>query len=107
MEIGGEGMTKKHPYQRYYLKVKPALKIKLEEFIMLGLNEVKMEDIWDCLILKKWKKPQENIHLYEIVADILSLSSNQFMTYQVVEAYKAPSLFETLSEEELKELLKS
>ena len=25
-------MKKNHPYQRYYLKVKPALKSKLEEF---------------------------------------------------------------------------
>ena len=28
------------------------------------------------------------------------------MTFQMVEAYKAPSLFEPLSEEELKEFLK-
>lgn len=73
---------------------------------MIGLKEVTVEAIWTYLTHKKWKKPQGNIHLYEIVADILSLSSNQFMTYQVVEAYKAPSLFEPLSEEELKELLK-
>lgn len=98
-------MTKNHPYQRYYFKVKPALKIKLEEFSMLGLKEIVVEDIWNYLTTKKWKKHQENIHLYEIVADILALSSSQFMTYQVVEAYKAPSLFEPLSEEELKELL--
>ena len=99
-------MKQNHPYQRYYFKVKPALKIKLEEFIILGLNEVVMDDIWKYLTSKKWKKPQENIHLYEIVADILSLSSSQFMAYQMVEAYKEPSIFEPLSEEELKELLK-
>ena len=98
-------MTKNHPYQRYYFKVKPALKIKLEEFLMLGLKEIVVEDIWNYLTTKKWKNPRENIHLYEIVADILALSSSQFMTYQVVEAYKAPSLFEPLSKEELKELL--
>ncbi len=99
-------MKKNHPYQRYYFKVKPALKIKLEEFTMLGLNEVVVEDIWNYLTDKKWKNPQENIHLYEIVADILSLSSNQFMAFQMVEAYKGPGMFEPLSEEELKELLK-
>ena len=104
--MGAKLMEKNHPYQRYYFKVKPALNIKLAEFTMLGLNEVVVEDIWNYLTNKKWKKPQENIHLYEIVADILSLSSNQFMAYQVVEAYKAPSLFEPLSEEELQELLK-
>ena len=41
-------MTKKnHPYQRYYFKVRPFLKIKLEEFTMVGLNEVTVEDIWE------------------------------------------------------------
>src|SRR3954466_5507697 len=85
---GGKLMKKNHPYQRYYFKVKPALKIKLEEFTMLGLNEVVVEDIWNYLTDKKWKNPQENIHLFEIVADILSLSSNQFMAFQMVEAYK-------------------
>lgn len=99
-------MKNNHPYQRYYFKIKPALKIKLEEFVMLGLNEIVVEDIWNYLISKKWKKPQGDIHLYEIVADILALSSNQFMTYQIVEAYRAPSLFAPLSEDELKELLK-
>lgn len=99
-------MKNNHPYQRYYFKIKPALKIKLEEFVMLGLNEIVVEDIWNYLINKKWKKPQGDIHLYEIVADILALSSSQFMTYQVVEAYRAPSLFAPLSEDELKELLK-
>lgn len=99
-------MKNNHPYQRYYFKIKPALKIKLDEFVMLGLNEIVVEDIWNYLISKKWKKPQGDIHLYEIVADILALSSNQFMTYQIVEAYRAPSLFAPLSEDELKELLK-
>lgn len=99
-------MEKQHPYQRYYFKVKPALKIKKEEFVLLGLNEVTEESIWTYLIQKKWKKPQEHVHLYEIVSDILSLSSSQFMTFQMVEAYKGPSLLGPLSEEELKELLK-
>lgn len=99
-------MQKNHLYQRFYLKVKPALKMKVEEFAIIGLKDIVEDDIWTYLTRKKWKKPKENIHLYEIVADILSLSSNQFMTFQVVEAYKAPSLFEPLSEDELKELLK-
>ena len=99
-------MQKNHPYQRFYLKVKPALKMKVEEFAMIGLKRFVEDDIWTYFTHKKWKKPKENVHLYEVVADILSLSSNQFMTFQVVEAYKAPNLFEPLSEDELKELLK-
>ncbi|MFE4238763.1 post-transcriptional regulator [Peribacillus butanolivorans] len=100
-------MTKKnHPYQRYYVKVRPFLKSKREEFQMVGLNAVTEEDIWATLTKNKWKRPQENIHLHELVADIVTFSSNQFMTFQMVEAYKSPNLFEPLSEEELKELFK-
>jgi hypothetical protein len=104
---GGKAMAKKnHPYQRYYLKVRPFLKSKREEFQMVGLNAVTAEDIWGTLTKNKWKRPQENIHLHELVADIVTFSSNQFMTFQMVEAYKSPNLLEPLSEEELKELFK-
>lgn len=98
-------MKKNHPYERFHIKVKPALKCKVEEFIVLGLKEVTEDDIWQYLTMKKWKKPNQEIHLYEIVADIISLSSNQFMTFRMVEAYKAPNLFDPLSKEELNELL--
>ncbi|MFJ8245634.1 post-transcriptional regulator [Peribacillus asahii] len=99
-------MTQNHPYQRYYLKVKPALKSKREEFRMLGLHAVTEADIWSYLTDKTWKRPQETIRIHEIVADILALSSSQFMTFQMIAAYKAPSLFEPLSSEELKDLLR-
>ena len=72
---------------------------------MIGLHAVTEQDIWSTLTKIKWKHPQTNIHLHELVADIVTFSGNQFMSYQMVEAYKSPNLFEALSEEELKELL--
>ncbi|MGM9956363.1 MAG: post-transcriptional regulator [Peribacillus sp.] len=97
---------KNHPYQRYYLKVRPFLKSKCEEFEMIGLEAVTVEDLWSTLTDMKWKRPQESVHLHELVADIVTFSSNQFMSFQMVQAYKSPNLFAPLSEEELKELLK-
>lgn len=99
-------MTKQHPYQSYYQKVKPALKSKAEELAVLGLGAVKEEDIWHYLTRKKWKRPQDEIHLYELVNDILTISGSQFMTFVTIEAYKAPDIFGSLSTEEMNELLK-
>jgi Post-transcriptional regulator len=99
-------LENQHPYQRYYLRIKPALKSKREEFILLGLQEVTEKDIWESLIKKKWKKPQEEIHLYEIVQNILRLTTSDYMTYKTVEAYRAPNVFTKLTNVELKELLK-
>ncbi|MBA9025697.1 MULTISPECIES: post-transcriptional regulator [Bacillaceae] len=99
-------MEKHHPYQRYFIKVKPVLRNKVEELRLFGLDEVNENELWGCLVSKRWKKPEPDIHIHEIVQDILTLSSNQYMTYKMIEAYTAPNLFEELSSEELKELLK-
>lgn len=99
-------MMKQHPYQSYYQKVKPALKSKAEELTLLGLGAMKEEDIWNYLTQKKWKHPQEEIHLYQLVNDILTTSGSQFMTFVTIEAYKAPDIFGSLSTEEMNELLK-
>jgi len=99
-------MEKQHPYQRYFIKVKPVLRNKVEELRLLGLDDVNEDEVWECLVLKKWKKPDADIRIHEIVQDILTLSNSQFMTYKTIEAYTAPNLFEELSSEELKELLK-
>lgn len=94
-------MDTNHPYQHYKLEVRPFLKSKYEEFRMYGMKEVSEDDIWLCLIKKKWKKPSESTRLYEVVADIISLTSNQYMTYKTVQAYRS------ISSEELEEVLKN
>lgn len=93
-------MEMNHPYQHFYAEVRPFLKSKYEEFRMYGIKEVSMEDIWLCLVKKKWKKPKESTHLYEVAADIISLTSSQYMTYKTVQAYRS------ISSEDLEEVLK-
>ncbi|MDQ0219336.1 post-transcriptional regulator [Peribacillus cavernae] len=99
-------MANQHLYQRFYPALKPALKSKAEELNLLGLGAVKEVEIWMYLTRKKWKRPQEKIHLYELVNDILTINSSQFMTFVTIEAYKAPNIWNDLSSEDLKELLK-
>lgn len=98
-------MSNNHPYQHHYSNVRPALLSKVEELKMQGLDHVNEKELWNYLIEKKWKKPMEEIRIYQIVNDILAVNSSQFMTFVTVEAYKAPNIFNKLSEEELKELL--
>jgi murein tripeptide amidase MpaA len=100
-------LEKQHLYQRYFIKMKPALQSKREEFQLLGMQEVTEKDIWNMLINKKWKKPQEDIHSYEIMQDILSLTNSDYMTFRTIEAYKAPNVFTELTSKELNELLKN
>src|SRR5262249_22333692 len=59
---------------------------KVEEFIMLGYEHVSGKDIWDC-VSDKYRKtgiPQ----LHQIVNDILSLKSTQFMNWMTLSVYK-------------------
>ncbi|PLR93746.1 post-transcriptional regulator [Bacillus sp. T33-2] len=94
-----------HMYEQFYGKVKPALESKLEEFSMLGYGTVTEKELWDYLTKKKWKKPKEDVHVYEIVADILSVQPGQFMNYATVEAFKF-SGFSFEDDQERLELLK-
>jgi hypothetical protein len=94
-----------HRYDEYRNKVTPALNSKREEFEMLGYGSVSGEQLWDFLAQKKWKKPKEEIRLYEIVADILAIQPGEFMNYTTVEAFKLGS-FALDDEDELQELLK-
>ncbi|PLT34581.1 post-transcriptional regulator [Bacillus sp. V5-8f] len=96
-----------HPYENYHLKVQPALLSKAEELSLLGLGAVTEDDIWNYLVQKKWKRIKPEMHLHQLVSDILSISGSQFMTFVTVEAFKGPNLLGKISEEEMKELLNS
>ncbi|WP_017755926.1 post-transcriptional regulator [Calidifontibacillus oryziterrae] len=85
-------MVSRHPVEFYKEQVQPALESKLEEFKLMGYDRVSLEEIWDCLQKKKWKKKTDK-SLHEIVSDILTLKINDYMSYLTIEAYKAPDFF--------------
>ncbi|EMA6341787.1 post-transcriptional regulator [Bacillus cytotoxicus] len=83
-------MEKEDIIEAYRGQLQVVLQSKIEEFQMIGYDQVTIEDIWKYLKLKKWKKVDSNVRLYELVNDILKLTANEYMTYLTVEAYQAP-----------------
>lgn len=66
----------------------PALQCKHDEFRLLGYDHVTMEQIWNCLLRKKWKHVGDDKKLYELVSDILSLSIGEYMAFLTAESYQ-------------------
>lgn len=98
-------MTVGHEYDRFRENVGPALKSKLEEFSVLGYSTITEQDLWNFLTIKKWRKPNTEIHLYEIVQAILGVKIGEYMNFASVEAIKQTG-FSFGSEEDRNELLK-
>ncbi|TKC20057.1 post-transcriptional regulator [Robertmurraya kyonggiensis] len=94
-----------HAYERFRNDVKPALKSKVEELSLLGYGTIQEQQLWDFLINKKWKRVKEDIKLFEIVEEVMSVKAGEYMNYASVEALKLTE-FSFDNEEELKELLK-
>ncbi|WP_338042382.1 post-transcriptional regulator [Paenibacillus alba] len=59
---------------------------KVEEFVLLGYEHVSGKDIWDCVSDKYRKTGVPSLH--QIVNDILSLKSTQFMNWMTISMYK-------------------
>ncbi|MBC6974612.1 MULTISPECIES: post-transcriptional regulator [unclassified Bacillus (in: firmicutes)] len=76
--------------EAYRGQLQVVLESKVEEFQMIGYDRVTTEDIWKCLKSKKWKKVDSDVRLYELVNDVLTLTTNEYMTYLTVEAYQEP-----------------
>lgn len=96
-------MVNAHLYDQFREQVQPALLAKVGEFRISGYETIKADEIWTFLIEKKWRRPKENIHLYEVVSDILSIKIGDYMNYATVEAFKKADPF-SISEEERKAL---
>jgi len=88
----------KHPVEFYKKQVEPALQSKMEEFRIFGYDRVSLQEVWNCLEKKKWKKKEDKL-LHEVVADILSLKVSEYMSYLTIEAYKGPDYFSQFENE--------
>ena len=54
-------MEVSHAYDQFKHEVRPALRSKQEEFLLLGYDNVSEEDIWEFLKKKKWRKADRTI----------------------------------------------
>ncbi|ASB61852.1 competence protein ComN [Bacillus sp. A053] len=96
----------KHPADLYKDHVRPFLYSKLEEFKILGYDDVELESLWSYLTNKKWKKKTE-LSIYELASDILSVKIGEFMNYATVESFKTSNwLGSEEGQEALEELLR-
>lgn len=92
-------------YGQFHSQATPALQNKLEEFSLLGYDDITEEGLWTFLLKKKWKKRKEDIRLYEVIQDILSVKVSDVISYAGIETLKA-SVFSLNDKDEWKELLK-
>lgn len=98
-------MEKSHKYNHFRTQVQPALASKLSEFRLLGYDSVSEDGLWEFLIMKKWKKVNEEIRLYEIIQDILNVKVSDYMSFTTIQTYKTTE-FSMDDENQWKELLK-
>jgi hypothetical protein len=85
--------------------IQPVIESKLEEFHLIGYEDVTEAELWGYLNQKKWKKRQE-FSLHQVVSDVLTVKITDVMSYVTIESYKS-NMFETVSDnEDWKELLK-
>ncbi|MGG0483365.1 post-transcriptional regulator [Priestia aryabhattai] len=85
--------------------IQPVVSSKMEEFHMLGYEEVTENDLLSYLEMKKWKKEKE-LSLHQVVNDILSVKITQVMSYVTIESYKSDMFSSINNGEDWKELLK-
>ncbi|WP_040207834.1 post-transcriptional regulator [Neobacillus jeddahensis] len=98
-------MDNSHVNEHFRTQVQPALASKLREFRLLGIDSVAENEFWDFLVKKKWKKVKDEMRLYEIIQDILSVKVSDYINFATIESYKT-SEFSFDDGDELKELLK-
>lgn len=75
-------------------EVFPALESKLDEFHLLGYNGATTDEIWDCLLARmKRNNDLEDIQLHRLVNEIMRLSTNEYMNWLTIHAYKGTDMF--------------
>ncbi|MEK4230120.1 post-transcriptional regulator [Solibacillus sp. FSL H8-0538] len=94
------------PYQTLYEQVQLVLNSKIEEFRYYDYNAISKDDLWRYCIKKKWRKVKiEDLHLYEIVATIYSVSPSEIVSYDQINDLKEQPQLVGITEDELKALL--
>ena len=77
-----------------FMRVRPALRSKCSELKRLGYSKIKEFDIWNYLIIKKWKQAT-GLMLSDIVSDIMNVTGDELNSYlepKVIEEERTQSL---------------
>ncbi|MDG5470921.1 post-transcriptional regulator [Jeotgalibacillus sp. ET6] len=98
-------MYKHTSFEEVVVQLGPALSSKREELHLYGYDSVTEQALWQYLVQKKWKKCNDEIPLYAVVNDILTIKAGDYMNWTTRNEYKASSQSVELNEEELHLLL--
>ena len=63
-----------------YKRLLPAMKTKVSELKLIGINYINEEDIWNYLRINKWNKSKD-LTISECVDDILNTSELEYKKY--------------------------
>jgi hypothetical protein len=80
----GESTMDQQRKQELYAQVSGLCESKAEEFALLGYDNVKAEDIWECVCSGYKEIPP----MYRLVNDILSLKVTKYMNWLMVQMYR-------------------
>lgn len=85
-------MEEQH-YEEWREHVSPALQSKLEEFHLLGLKRMTLDELWAFVLETIRKKKLENMMLHQFVNHIMTLSINDYMNKIRLEMFKGSDPF--------------
>ncbi|PWI24339.1 hypothetical protein DEX24_14035 [Kurthia sibirica] len=92
--VGGVQMIQ---FESLYREVFDVIVMKKQDLINQGVKQVREADIWQYFIEKKWQYVQtEDLHVYQIVSDLFSLTPEQFILYKKQQKDKAMTMLVAL-----------
>lgn len=86
-------------FESLYREVFDVIVMKKQDLINQGVKQVREVDIWQYFIEKKWQYVQtEDLHVYQIVSDLFSLTPEQFILYKKQQKDKAMTMLVALEQ---------
>ncbi|MFD2618194.1 post-transcriptional regulator [Terrilactibacillus laevilacticus] len=73
--------------------IEPFLKSKHEEFQLLGIERLSIDDLWDFVLFTiEKKKADKPSRLYQLVNHVMSLSVNDYMNKLRIDMFKGTEI---------------
>lgn len=85
------------PVSAWKNRVSRVIDSKVDELKYLGFDEAEIENVWACLMRKKWKKDID-LPLHQVVEDIFHLNGHVFMSYLTMQSYQNDDLGDSISQ---------
>ncbi|WP_085523253.1 post-transcriptional regulator [Tuberibacillus sp. Marseille-P3662] len=80
--------------EKWRYHIQPFLQSKLEEFYILGLNSMTMDELWTFILESLEKKKQHPQHLHQFVNFVMTLSVNDYMNRIRMQMFQSSDLAE-------------